>query len=767
VILSAPATVALHVPVISLAPAVDTKDPKGSETSAFKNVFESLTLFEDLEQQGGTKQESDAAPTASAKKELPVDFSSGTETLIVPQITSPGPPKSPLTLSLSAPPSTPTDVGVIENTEISVETSQPQLPSPRPGNDVTETTSSPAELDLRAPISTRTTSTQTAQATLAQATQVTATPTSSKVLPVERGVEAQSTAVAQATAPAPVVTTQPAIATRSISLPLTATSVLVTTAEPGPQQSAQETTLRIPLGATRPTSSIEPAPSGEPTPIVKPTPSFAGKAVTAGTLKGNPVPVELSFANKSPRVSAPNSQPAAETKTPPSAQRSTFVKTAEPVAVTTTQGTIDAPAGDRNRIAPAPAVSNQSQAAVTPPSKPASAPPSQNTPATVPMSAADVIVPARTDESLSSTSSVDTLSNASAPAPVVEKRPEPMVAAEAPIVSASATLPAPTALPAPALTGGTLPKAVNNRASEPASAPAPPYETLFADPAPKTPLVPQAENFAFAVRMLGLDRPASHSLVTESKPVNTSEVPATQLKGPVTQSGGAAAPQPGTSQAQASNNLRQDPVSPTLQPEKSPADTQSQADSLRPQQKIELVPHANDTAVFQAPRIESRPAGIEWNEYTQANASPAAQESHLLAPDLPKAPASSEILLHLTDGDQSLASVRVADRAGSVNVSVHASDPVLRESLRTNLGELSTQLNQQGWRADVIRSAVAATHPEGQQDSRSPEQRGSQQQQSPGGDRQAQRERRGNGGQWRQELEQQTSGNDARPGGNR
>ena len=137
-----------------------------------------------------------------------------------------------------------------------------------------------------------------------------------------------------------------------------------------------------------------------------------------------------------------------------------------------------------------------------------------------------------------------------------------------------------------------------------------------------------------------------------------------------------------------------------------------------------------------------------------------------MAPELPRTSGSSEILLHLTGNDASSAAIRVADRAGSVNVSVHAADPVLRESLRSNLGELSNQLNAEGWKADVVKSAAVATHSESQQDSHAAGQRGSQQQQTSGGERQPQRDRRANGGQWQQELDQQTTGGDALPGGN-
>jgi hypothetical protein len=144
----------------------------------------------------------------------------------------------------------------------------------------------------------------------------------------------------------------------------------------------------------------------------------------------------------------------------------------------------------------------------------------------------------------------------------------------------------------------------------------------------------------------------------------------------------------------------------------------------------------------------------------------AAGEAHLLEPELPKTQANSEILLHLTGNDQSSAAIRVADRAGSLNVSVHASDPLLRESLRSSLSELSAQLNSQGWKADVVKSAAAAMNSETQQDSHAGGQRGSQQQPSNNGDRQQQRDRRSNGGQWQQEFDQHITGGGAHPGGN-
>ena len=87
------------------------------------------------------------------------------------------------------------------------------------------------------------------------------------------------------------------------------------------------------------------------------------------------------------------------------------------------------------------------------------------------------------------------------------------------------------------------------------------------------------------------------------------------------------------------------------------------------------------------------------------------------------------------------------------------------ESLRSNLEELSTQLNQQGWRAELLKPAAIAAQSESQRDSHAGGQRSSQQQPSFGGDRQPQRDRRTQGGQWQQELEQQISGGDAQTGG--
>ncbi len=314
---------------------------------------------------------------------------------------------------------------------------------------------------------------------------------------------------------------------------------------------------------------------------------------------------------------------------------------------------------------------------------------------------------------------------------------------------------------------GAQPREVIDRTSPPQ------HDAQGAIPAPKIPLLPQAENFAFAVRMPGLDSsPKSAStpstVITQSQtPVTTNQSPAPQSSGPVTQPQSSDARQPAPVETQTSSDPARD-AAPAAPPEtdKPGASIQNPLASLAAQPTSGLTSHWNDTPVLQAPENGALNATPEPAETVHANLPLASQETHLLTPELPKTSASSEILLHLTGSDQSSAAIRVADRAGSVNVSVHASDPVLRESLRSNLGELSTQLNDQGWKADVSKSPVAATPSGSRQDSHDGGQRGSQQQQSSGGERQPQRDRRASGGQWQQELDQQISGGNAHPGGN-
>lgn len=139
---------------------------------------------------------------------------------------------------------------------------------------------------------------------------------------------------------------------------------------------------------------------------------------------------------------------------------------------------------------------------------------------------------------------------------------------------------------------------------------------------------------------------------------------------------------------------------------------------------------------------------------------------HDAQPVLPEAArpnATGEILLQLGGKDQTAAAIRVTDRAGTVNVSVHAADADLRSSLRSNLGDLASQLSHQGWKTEVVKAGTTLTRGETSQDPRQDGQRSpGQQQPSSQGERQPQRDRRAMSGQWHAEFEEQASGN---PGG--
>jgi hypothetical protein len=288
-------------------------------------------------------------------------------------------------------------------------------------------------------------------------------------------------------------------------------------------------------------------------------------------------------------------------------------------------------------------------------------------------------------------------------------------------------------------------------------------ESTAAATAPKAPLAPTADNFAFAVRMVSPDA----TPLTQAKPaVTPTEPQISQPKAADTQPKPAPAPQQ-QPQSEASSNSKRETQSPASDTEKSDTRAPKPADLPQSGPAQEAVTRWSEvSAGLQPSEPNAAPLSSELVEPTHASPALAAQETHLMAPELPKTSSSTDILLHLTGNDQSSAAIRVADRGGSVNVSVHAADPVLRESLRSNLGELSTQLSQQGWRADVLKPAATAAPSDSQQDSHQRGQGSSQQQQSSGGDRQPQRDRRAQGGHWKQELEQQISGGNAHPGGN-
>lgn len=161
--------------------------------------------------------------------------------------------------------------------------------------------------------------------------------------------------------------------------------------------------------------------------------------------------------------------------------------------------------------------------------------------------------------------------------------------------------------------------------------------------------------------------------------------------------------------------------------------------------------------------IESHTGGSQTEAVeTPRAATPIAaiQEVQPIAPQNAKTAPATELLLHLDGKDQSSAAIRVMDRAGAVNVSVHTTDPELRTSLRSNLSDLSSQLNDQGIRAEVVKPAIAASSMEhAQQDTRQDQDRPSgQQQQFTQGHREQQQNRRGNPTRWQDEFEMEQRG---------
>jgi hypothetical protein len=646
VIVSAPAPAALHVPVVSLAPAPDVKDPNASKTIPFRNFFDSLTRLEDLHHEGGAQQEGAAVKNSSTKKERPELADPGTEELVVPQTPSPSLPKPSLALLQSVLGVMPGSNAPAEETTLLPSTSSPEESDVKAAVTVTSLPTAPAASLPYAP-QTSNTARMTVTALTAEKEQVTA-----RLSATQSAVEPQPTAK-----------------------PLAAGSVSM----PPDKEEAAGLAIRMTAQAVSPATSLA-----------------AEKPVTA-------------------------SLPATQ---------STTVETAAPVSV-------KAPVASSAPTAEKLPVSNSAEAvAPAAPSKPA-----------------ERLSPANAQAASPEQAPVPVEITAPAPQPEDPSVRVAKIAPNDPSVPSSPVLflERESLAPLPADTE------VIDRAAQP--------EARAVTPAPNTPLLPQAENLAFAMRIEPVS-PPNNSSATQTAPFSTNETPLTQSKTPVTPPQSSNSQQPPASGNQTSSNPGRETQPAAPETERSDAGAKNLSYSLGTQPAPGVTQHWSDAAAWQAPDLSPLPGTPEPAEAAHASLPLAAQEAHLLAPDLPKTSASSEILLHLTGNDQSAAAIRVTDRAGSVNVSVHASDPVLRESLRSNLGELSTQLNGQGWKADVMKSAVAAMQSSGPRDSHEDGQRGSQPQQSFGGDRPPQRDRRANGGQWQQELDQQISGGEAHSGGN-
>jgi hypothetical protein len=754
VILSAPALASLHVPVASLAPALDSKDTDASQATPFKNVFDSLTLFEDSPQQGDAGQEHGGLPHSS-KKTQPESSGAGTEDAIVPQAPARSGAKTSLVLSLPA-------MGVAsESAEAPDDKAPEQAPllelgnSPEPSDAPSSLTtkSQPASNVQQAQVPSSVSASPTLAAALSSGTAQVAAP-ATKAIPAQ--VVETATTSAMSTTVKTVSTAPPApesVQAQSVQAqpvqtkPVQETAVPVQTAQANPTLPARTLPvyqLHQPAATVRPFTSL-------------PTP----QTTSASAPKSSPIASSLPTRTPGTAAPAPQRVAAPQYRAPqasaPAASAPASVETSQSYPVTSN-----------------PPVSNAPQAVAPTPVLAAPADDQASTPGPLPSVAISAPDSATKSKLAQKPSAVDakaqqpstSASESNAPVSIVpvsivppaESAPEPTLAAAATAMASLAPLP----------TG----HEATDRAPETAGTPAPQHEALAATSAPKAPLVPEAENFAFAVRMAAPENSSGNSSLTQQiqTPASANGTPVTQTKSSVAPPT-ASAPQPApspesqTPESQTSDASQRAVQSsaPEMQQSNTGARNPSELQGAQPTQAI--TPHWNDSAVSQSPEIGFQMVTQEPAEAAQPSLPLAAQEAHLLSPELPRTSAGSEILLHLTGNDQTSAAIRVADRAGTVNVSVHTSDPVLRESLRSNLGELSTQLNDQGWKADVMKSASVAAHSEGQQDSHAGGQRGSQQQSS-GGERQPQRDRRASGGQWQQELDQHITGGDAHPGGN-
>lgn len=820
-ILSAPAPAALVVPLLSLATVPGSKGAsETSQTNPFKDVLGSLTLFEDLESQGGAKQESETAPKEVTKevtkKDRTTDSGSGAEALLLPQaptrqvstklllvpsrITAQAvephlehqetAPREASNVAGSDEPSQalPVQSATTAQTVKAIEAISRMTPANVPTPEHILEVPSRAEFEGAQPAVALTSGTSVptrpaAQPTVSltdprtiaapKAAQLATSPVSPQTSASPQAVQSTISVTRPQSSASLSPTDRRAVAADAISKSWTATSVSRDTAPP-PAQPVTDRSVSKASGQSQVSGSqAKSSPQKRSSDIdesLRKIPSKSDgievKALSAAAAPNNSTPVILKSASRSPGVIAPTpqhrEQPRSELKTSPAPIFQSFTRAATErpgAAKPAPSQIVEGPVKDASPIVPAPRTTSILQ-----PGKDIQ--PSE--PAAKQMAAtADASVPPAAD-----TTSVATTS----PLPNIEQKPEPASApAELPQTTVTSSpveaspaipLPAQTQLPAIVPVSATVPAATTSREAAPSTEPAPQHEVVSAPaiPAPKIPLLPQAENFAFEVRMLDPEPSSGHTTAPQSKPLmNNFEAPATPATGPVIQSQGTSSQQTHTVQNQATSDSQRETVTSNFQAEKPASPAKNEAELAQPQ-KSDVSLHGSETSFFQTPQIESMASGLEVTEHTQTAPALASQEPHLLTPELPKSSAGSEMLLHLADGDQASAAIRVADRAGSLNVTVHASDPVLRESLRSNLSELTAQLNQQGWKAEIARTAVVA-HSESQQDPHSGGQRGNPQQQFSGNDRQPQRDRRGNG-QWRQELEQQISGGDAHARGN-
>ena len=331
--------------------------------------------------------------------------------------------------------------------------------------------------------------------------------------------------------------------------------------------------------------------------------------------------------------------------------------------------------------------------------------------------------------------------------------PHPVIAQKAPLAFALPTLALEVEQPAsdesPKLTYGQPDSPVQSTGDDTVPASVPSFSLPPAKPGQiaDTAFVPANEKLAFSARLTPADAPTS------------------QLQAPRISAPQPAKPQPPTLQparSQTSNDARS-----TAEPATSSAskDEYQKADPKKAAATETVLP-VHEISSGSVVDFRQTPSSPQHAEPAPAPSTRtlAIQDVQPALPDVPKPPASAEILLQLAGHDQTNASVRVVERSGTVNVSVHSTDSDLRNSLRSNLSDLATQLTGQGYKTEMVRPAVIAANTNNQHDSRQSgrESSGQPQQQFTPDGRQPQRDRRANSDRWRDELEQETSG---APGG--
>jgi hypothetical protein len=752
VILSVPASVNRNAPLVSLAGSIQPQGPNGAKTIPFKNVLDGLDAFGTPGDDNAGEEQKTGSQGATFKKNLPDPTPGKPLNSATPhgasQIQFTNQNLAQLAATLARPTeeaaqpkqtSSPENDGSTQNTasfEDSSIADALQTPAAEPAEqDLTEST--PAKTTQRPGVESSSVLTSALPSfygtAVAPATRLATNVPVPSVPANFAPAKSSATEARTVTTAAPSVSPTPVKTIPAKTIPVKSVAAKGIAAVPS-LTSSKTQTRTVPSSSAPAPSQAKPTPLAASSKVLPEAPALAQPPAQGATVRvktapresETPIKPEVKPMESATATPVPEEQPApAPQANQPDAAPAKIAESATPVPET-----------------PVPAVP------VTTPPSPMETAAVTTSVATAAVSAAKPNAPSTKPKDASSRQAVSQDSNAPSTST------PPAVTRMAPVAGPVATS-AESARPE---------SETPDSSATPRSGAERTTATVVA--APKAPLAPNAENLAFAVRMLAPDTtPVEQTkpAVTLAEPQIGDPKPAVNQPNPAP----AQAPENQQPQSQASSDSKRDAQSPASTSDKTDTHAPKAAELPQPADARQTVTRWSEISTMQPSDVSSTRVSSDLAEPAHASSALAAQETHVMAPELPKSSStSSEILLHLTGNDQSSAAIRVAERGGSVNVTVHASDPVLRESLRSNLGELSTQLSQQGWKAEALKPAAIAAQQESQQDSHGDGQRSSQQQ-SFGGDRQPQRDRRAPGGHWQQELEQQISGGDAHPGGNR